>query len=82
MLELLASWDSHPVLEMPVLLSEIPSLPEAFIVSTTRNVVPVTCIDDVVIGSGKPGPVTCEVAHRVEEYLAGVLTIPNCQVRS
>jgi branched-chain amino acid aminotransferase len=31
---------------------------EAFITSTTRELTPVTRIDDRIVGSGKPGPVT------------------------
>ncbi len=69
-LEILRPWEMHPVLEVPVQLGEIPSLAESFIVSTTRNVVPVTRIDDIVIGNGNPGPVTCSVARLLEEYIA------------
>ena len=31
---------------------------EAFLTSTTREVVPIVQVDDRAIGSGKPGPVT------------------------
>jgi hypothetical protein len=31
---------------------------EAFLTSTTKRVMPVVQIDDVVLGTGKPGPVT------------------------
>ena len=34
---------------------------EAFITSTTRELSPVTSIDDRVIGTGKPGPVTMKL---------------------
>ena len=38
--------------------ADLDSADEAFITSTTRELNPVTRIDDRVIGSGKPGPVT------------------------
>src|SRR5438874_2491563 len=37
---------------------DLESADEAFITSTTREMSPVTRIDDRVIGSGKPGPIT------------------------
>lgn len=34
---------------------------EAFLTSTTREIVPITMVDDRVIGSGRPGPVTLKL---------------------
>jgi branched-chain amino acid aminotransferase len=51
-------------------LNELDSYPEAFMASTTRNVLPVVRIDDRIIGSGQPGPVTREIMHLVEHYVA------------
>ena len=34
---------------------------EAFLTSTTREIVPITWVDDHVIGSGRPGPVTAKL---------------------
>jgi branched-subunit amino acid aminotransferase/4-amino-4-deoxychorismate lyase len=48
---------------------DIPSLREAFVASTARNVLPVTRIDHWVIGDGTPGPVTRVVATIFKEYL-------------
>ncbi len=48
-------------------LKEAQSAREAFITSTTTLVLPVTTIDDVVIGNGKPGTFTCKLR---EHYLA------------
>lgn len=39
-------------------LAEIYQATEAFITSTTKNILPVTAIDDCVFGDGKPGPIT------------------------
>ena len=51
----------HPrfsIVETSVRMDELPSFTEAFIASTTRNVLPVVRIDDYVIGDGVPGPLT------------------------
>ena len=68
-LEILAPRKELRVLETPVSLEMIPSFPEAFLVSTTRNVLPVTRIDDKSIGDGKPGPFTRTVMNLFEDYL-------------
>jgi len=68
-LEILAPRKELRVLETPVTLDMISSFPEAFLVSTTRNVLPVTRIDDKVIGNGKPGPFTRTVMNLFEDYL-------------
>ncbi len=57
------------IFETPVLRNELTSLPEAFLVSTTRNVLPVTRIDNEVIGTGKPGPVTRSIIGTLNKYL-------------
>lgn len=53
----------------PVMLSDALSYPEAFLVSTTRNVLPVTRIDETIIGSGKPGPVTRSLMDAFQELV-------------
>ena len=40
---------------------DLASADEAFFTSTTREIVPVSRVDDLVIGSGKPGPVTTQL---------------------
>ena len=40
---------------------DLESADEAFITSTTRELSPVTKIDDRVVGTGKPGPVTMKL---------------------
>lgn len=55
--------------ESRVSLDDIPSFREAFIASTTRGVLPVVRIDDVVIGDGKPGPATRAVMKVFRDYL-------------
>ncbi len=56
-------------LEIPVLLSQVNSLAESFIASTTRNVLPVTRIDSTIVGNGKPGPITESIIGSVKTYL-------------
>lgn len=58
------------IVESDVYLDSISEFQEAFMVSTTRNVLPVTRIDDKIIGSGKPGPLTLEVIRLVEDYVS------------
>lgn len=55
--------------ETPIHLDEVSSFPEAFLASTTRNVLPVTRLDDRPIGDGAPGPVTREVMRLFDEYV-------------
>ena len=50
---------------------------EAFITSTTRELSPVTRIDDRVIGSGKPGPVTVKL---LEGYRTRALALTRALV--
>jgi branched-chain amino acid aminotransferase len=58
--------------------TDLESADEAFITSTTRELSPVTRIDDRIIGTGKPGPVTLRLlegyrqrAHALTQPLAG-----------
>ncbi|GAB2465813.1 branched chain amino acid aminotransferase [Hymenobacter qilianensis] len=48
----------YPVTVGTVTLDDIYQAKEAFLTSTTKRVLPVVQIDDVVLGTGKPGPVT------------------------
>ncbi len=55
--------------EAPVTMSQISSLTESFIASTTRNVLPVTRIDRTTIGTGRPGTVTRSIMGSLKSYL-------------
>jgi branched-subunit amino acid aminotransferase/4-amino-4-deoxychorismate lyase len=68
-LELLRPRTDFDVREAPVELEAALSYPEAFLVSTTRNVLPVTGLDDKIIGSGLPGPVTRSVMALFKDYI-------------
>jgi branched-chain amino acid aminotransferase len=58
------------ILEAEITLSDISEFSEAFMVSTTRNVLPVIRINDQIIGSGEPGPVTHKIVGLMNEYIA------------
>jgi branched-chain amino acid aminotransferase len=47
-----------PVLESTLRDADLFAADEAFLTSTTREVVPITRVDDQPIGDGRPGPVT------------------------
>lgn len=59
-----------PVAERAFSAVEMKKAEEAFLTSTSANVLPVVKIDDMTVGSGKPGPVTCKLQ---EIYNAHVL---------
>ena len=56
--------DRFPVEERPVLLDELSLVDEAFITSSSKEILPVVQIDDLVIGDDKPGPRTNEMEQR------------------
>ena len=60
---------------------DLESADEAFITSTTRELSPVTKIDDRVLGSGKPGPVTLKLLEGYRRR-ARQMTIDARAVRS
>lgn len=51
-------------------LDDLLEVEEAFITSSTRNIVPVVRVDDIVIGSGQPGEITNKLARFFKEYQA------------
>ncbi len=56
--------DRFAVEERPILLDELSLVDEAFITSSSKEILPVVQIDDLVIGDGKPGPRTYELEQR------------------
>jgi len=53
-----------PVEERPILLDELSLANEAFITSSSKEILPVVQIDDLLVGDGKPGPRTNELEQR------------------
>ncbi len=58
-----------PIEERPILLEELALADEAFITSSSKEIVPVVRVDDQVIGNGKPGPHTAELEQRFIEMV-------------
>jgi branched-chain amino acid aminotransferase len=57
-----------PAREEPLRLDDLLAAEEAFMTSTTREVVPVRQVDDTVIGDGRPGPLTRRVMEAFGAY--------------
>ncbi len=56
--------DRFAIEERAILLDELPEIDEAFITSSSKEIIPVVYIDDLIIGNGKPGPRTYELEER------------------
>ena len=59
-----------PIEERPILSTELAEAQEAFVTSSSKEIVPVVQIDDLVISNGKPGPRTFELEQRFIEMVA------------
>ena len=66
-----------PVRYATLFPNDLETADEAFITSTTRELTPVTRIDDRVVGSGKPGPVTLKL---LEGYRKRALSLTRALV--
>lgn len=55
--------NNYPVEERDIHISELATADEAFITSTTKCVLPIVKIDDIIIGKGKVGPITDHVKN-------------------
>lgn len=58
-----------PIDRAPVLLAELDTISEAFLTSSSRGVVPIVSINSAVIGSGRPGPRTKELASAYDAWV-------------
>ena len=56
--------------ERDVYMEELTSAKEAFITGTTKLIIPVRQIDDVVIGNGKRGSVTKDLQNMFKDFIA------------
>lgn len=61
------------VVERDLFLPELSTAKEAFITGTTKKVMPVHQIDDMLIGDGKPGPITMKLQQLYEKYISDYL---------
>jgi branched-chain amino acid aminotransferase len=57
-----------PFREEPLRLDDLLSADEAFMTSTTREIVPVRQVDETTIGHGRPGPLTRRVMEAFAAY--------------
>ncbi len=69
-----AAREGVPAREEPVAHADFAAADEAFICSTTMNVLPATRLDHAPIGDGQVGPVTRQLARAVEEILSDEIT--------
>ncbi len=66
----------YPVAERALFLSELAGATEAFLTSSTKQIMPVTQVDDVVIGNGRPGPVTRDLMAALDAEIERYLSAP------
>jgi len=55
--------------ERTVTIDDIRNAREAFVTSTTKQVLPIVQIDDMIIGDGKPGKITRELDAELQELI-------------
>jgi branched-chain amino acid aminotransferase len=60
-----------PVSETTLLRHDVYVADECFLTGTAAEVVPVTSLDGRAIGSGKPGPITCDLLERFRKLTRG-----------
>lgn len=58
-----------------ITLNELHEAKEAFLTSTTKHLIPVVRIDDIIIGDGKPGQLTRKLGTLFQEYCTEHLTV-------
>ena len=54
--------------ERPVAIYELYDAKEAFLTSSTKGILPVTCIDELKIGSGQPGSISLELMELFKNH--------------
>ncbi len=57
--------------EAPLRPEDLERADEVFITSSVREIVPVTRIGDIPVGSGRPGPVTARLHHAFRRFAGG-----------
>jgi D-alanine transaminase/branched-chain amino acid aminotransferase len=63
----------HEVEERDIYIGELSEAQEAFITGTTKKVMPVYQVDDVMIGDEQPGPVTRRLQELYDAYIENFL---------
>ena len=62
---------SFPFEERDVHMDEVATALEGFLTSTTKQILPVSMIDGIPIGDGKPGAITKQLMTQLRELYAG-----------
>lgn len=66
--------EEYPVELRPLAIDELHDAAEAFVTSTIKRVAPVVQVDDIVIGTGRPGPVAARLREKLialeQQYIA------------
>ncbi len=63
--------DRFAIEERPIQLEELSTADEAFMTSSSREIIPIVQIDDWTVGDGKPGPRTYELEQRFIKLVEG-----------
>lgn len=71
-----------PVSETAILEWELPQIEEVFVTSTTWEIMPIIKINQLTVGSGKPGVITRRLQEEFREYIAQFLQPINQKARS
>jgi D-alanine transaminase len=66
-----------PVREQPVHIDDFRAADEAFISSTTMEVMPATRLDGTPIGDGRVGEVTRRLRRALRERILGEVSVPS-----
>jgi branched-chain amino acid aminotransferase len=61
--------DDFEVVEAPLFYADLATCDEAFLTSSTKEILPVTQIDEITIGAGKPGPHTRKLIELFSAYV-------------
>jgi branched-chain amino acid aminotransferase len=66
-----------PAREQPLRLDDLLSADEAFLTSTTREIVPIREVDETVVGTGRPGPLTRRLMEAFRAYAPDHCGLPT-----
>jgi branched-chain amino acid aminotransferase len=64
--------EEYEVVEGPIHYADLSTFDEAFLTSTTKEVLPLVQIDEHVIGTGQPGPHTARISELFQAYVRKV----------
>ncbi len=56
--------------------ADLLTAPEAFLTSSTREIVPIVAVDDTTIGAGRPGPITTRLRQAFQAYVDSTCPLP------